>query len=489
MQLISSSSRLRRRTGWRSPLPAIGVLTVCLVIVIACLPVSNAQEELGPPAGSEEAVEFLPPAINGPTIEPWAEDLDDGRSDSLRRGSDSSLHEPDSYESTHHRPRSGGAKSDGGRRGPIPGRRPPVRATDEEFDISPDAPLDFSAETGAEDSDAPRSRSRRLERIEERYPNGAIKIVRHVYQDDRGNFVPHGSWRLSTAEGGVTAEGNYRDGKPDGTWTRWLTAEQAKTLAESPYKEFTPPFISEATFRGGMLDGKWTIYDSKQRAASEISFQSGQRQGRAIWRHANGKPARELTFRGGIAHGSAKSYDASGKLLKTLEYREGRLVDQQIDHFGKKDRKKSETTMLRAPLVVEKPDDWWHTRFATYKKQGQDERHGKWVVWYPNGIKQAEGTFDHGKPAGDYAAWHDNGQKKVEGEYLEGRKHGSWVWWHANGQKSIQGDYDHGNATGRWVWWKESGRVAQQLDMNGRGGQVPVSTPFPATEAGSRSGG
>ena len=56
-----------------------------------------------------------------------------------------------------------------------------------------------------------------------------------------------------------------------------------------------------------------------------------------------------------------------------------------------------------------------------YREYLNGKHHGKWISWYPDGIK-------------DY-----------EGEYLNGERHGKSTWWRLNGNIRYESEYDNGD--------------------------------------------
>jgi antitoxin component YwqK of YwqJK toxin-antitoxin module len=311
------------------------------------------------------------------------------------------------------------------------------------------------------------------EKFAERYPSGKIKIEREVTQDGQGNYVNHGSWTLRNERGQVISEGRFVHGERHGTWNRWHQPKEAAIFAKPPYSQFQGPYISQADFDNGKLDGNWTIYDSKQRKISQIGFSKGQRHGTATWWFANGKRMRQITYRDGLIDGELEEWTADGKLTVRQVYQEGRRLALKTAYYpGAKKIKKSEGMYLHAREVVKTNDDWWNATMATYVHEGVDDKHGPWTSWYGNGQKQVEGQYAHNLPTGNFTWWHANNQIASEGTYEEGKQHGRWVWWHENGQKSIQGECTQGSPSGRWSWWDEGGELAKSADLSGEDGDV-----------------
>ncbi|HEY2892732.1 MAG TPA: hypothetical protein VGJ16_00915 [Pirellulales bacterium] len=334
----------------------------------------------------------------------------------------------------------------------------------------------------AQDAGNNDTKGEEVEVIKERFKNGSIKIEREVTQDQHGNYVNDGSWKMWDERGQLVAQGQYQNGKRKGTWVRWYrSATEADLLGKSPYQQFIGPFISQATFVDGQLHGTWTIYDSKMHKISQWRFAEGKREGVSTSWHATGKKMREVTYHNGDLDGRVTEWKPDGAVRLQEEYQQGRkLAEKLIHHNG--GSKKSSGMFLFAKEEEKTPDDWWQCKPHTLVKTGHDERHGKAIVWHPNAQMQLSGEYEHDVQIGLFTWWHASGQKALEGHFDHGKQDGEWTWWYASGQKSIHGEYAHGNPTGRWTWWKEDGKVAQSADLSGSEGVV-IETPR-ATEPG-----
>ncbi|HVT29619.1 MAG TPA: hypothetical protein VHE81_16500, partial [Lacipirellulaceae bacterium] len=118
-----------------------------------------------------------------------------------------------------------------------------------------------------------------VELVRERYENGKVRIERQVTLDGNGNYVNHGVWKMYSPSGDVVAEGHYNFGKRDGLWTRWNGRNDSPTFRELPFTHFKAPFMSQATFVNGKMDGDWVITDANDRKVMVIPFTAGVRNG------------------------------------------------------------------------------------------------------------------------------------------------------------------------------------------------------------------
>lgn len=305
---------------------------------------------------------------------------------------------------------------------------------------------------------------RQVETIRQRCERGQIRLLRQVAQDGEGNYFNHGVWKRWDEDGNLIGLGEYRDGNRHGHWEMILFVEDAPLLRQEPYRQFPGPFLSEVSFTGGTLEGKWVISDVDGKKVSEIELVAGQRHGTATWWYANGQRFQEINYRNGQLDGDLIRWSPNGQEISRKSFKQGRelIVKTETDPRG---RKIGETSILSPQLTVVTADDWTAAKFVTYKAEGESVKHGVSRRWHPNGQKSMEGQFENNDPVGKHIWWHDNGQKSLEGNFRNGKHDGAWTWWHPNGQKSTQGEYLEGVPMGDWSWWAADGKVVQRASM------------------------
>jgi len=301
--------------------------------------------------------------------------------------------------------------------------------------------------------------------IQERFPNGRVRIEREVIQDDDKNYINHGSWRMADQEGRKVAHGHYRHGQRHGIWTAWYFPGESSMFSEPPYEDFTGPFISQAHFQDGRLDGVWIIFDVEQRKISQWSYLDGERHGKWTWWYPNGKKLREHTYHNGDIVGQTVVWNPKGLATFRETFEEGRKLAADVEYY-ESGRKKSKGTYLLAQRVAQAANDWWNAKLAKEVVVGKDEKHGPWRSWYENGQKKMEGHYRHDTEVGTFRWWHRNGQQSIVGEFLDGRESGKWTWWHPNGQKLSQGFFNDGDETGKWTYWAANGKVTERADFS-----------------------
>lgn len=315
--------------------------------------------------------------------------------------------------------------------------------------------------------------------VEERYPNGQLKTVREVVQDEKGNYLNHGAWKMLNERGAVIMEGQYYEDERHGVWNRWYAGGEVAFLRQKPFTDFSAPFISQGIFDNGTLHGVWIVYDGKQRKVCEIRFNRGERDGVATWWHPNGRKMREMKFDAGIVHGVVQEWHPDGSVAKQENFDQGRKLTTQTMHYGG-DLKKFSGTFLEPPLTPKNLDDWTKGEMAVYQSTGKSIKHGTYTAWHPNGQMRMQGEYKYDSPVGTFTWLYSNGQKALEGDYNEGKQEGEWNWWHENGQRSIRGHFANGNPSDKWTWWNKEGKVAQSGDFSDDKGQIVVTPMIPA---------
>ena len=317
-----------------------------------------------------------------------------------------------------------------------------------------------------------------VELVRERYADGKVRIERQVTLNNDGNYVNHGAWKMYSPTGDVVAEGHYHFGERNGLWTRWVGKKDAAALGEAPFNQFKTPYMSQATFANGKLEGDWIITDANDRKVMMVSFQGGLRNGAATTWLPNGKVLKQITYQNAIPVGDLLEINQkNGEIARTATYEEGRKVVTKTSYFPGSKNKKSEIMYLAAKTIETAADDYWGMKLAKYGSEGSDMRHGSSKSWYANGKTEQDGAYEYGKKTGTFTFWHENGQVAATGEYKNDLAIGTWVWWHDNGQKSAVGKYQEGTLIGEWRWWDESGKLTKQQTYTGTESAATEPTP------------
>jgi antitoxin component YwqK of YwqJK toxin-antitoxin module len=302
-----------------------------------------------------------------------------------------------------------------------------------------------------------------LEKVQERFPSRALKIERHVAQDEAGNYFDHGSFTRWAEDGRMMGRGQFRYGQLDGTWVRWFSVDETQEkFADVLARGFEGPFTSQAEFVDGRLHGTWTIVDAQKRQVAAWEFEHGRRHGLSAWWYPDGSKFREVEYRAGELDGAACEWSKDGRLVTDHKYVNGFRHGVKIEYYDSGEVK-SEAETLFARDVLASTDDWWNgtTNVTVVGQVGNDQRHGKYTAWNRQGQKILEGNYVDDSPEGRFTWYYDSGTKAIEGSYAAGKQHGQWTWWYANGLREISGEYAQGLECGQWRRWDDDGRVSE----------------------------
>ncbi len=116
--------------------------------------------------------------------------------------------------------------------------------------------------------------------------------------------------------------------------------------------------------------------------------------------------------------------------------------------------------------------------------------HGKYVEYYRNGKKYAEGSFGMGVHVGQWKYWYPNGQLCKAVTFKVGKPHGSWEVYRPDGSKKALKSYDDGMRDGKWISYFESseqpmveltyekGKIVGERITYFENGQIRQQIPF-----------
>lgn len=306
------------------------------------------------------------------------------------------------------------------------------------------------------------------ETVTQRNPDGSVAVERGVARDADNNYVNHGKYTEYGPDGTVIKSGTYNHGKLDGHWMQVLSPELVGTFADEVAGGFSGPFVSEADFKLGKLDGIWSVSGENQIKIVEWHFRNGLRDGQWTWWYPNGELRRAVTFENGKATGVMLRRDAKGETIVEAEFVDGKAMIHKTE-WHSPEQKAYEGAYLAVGKEPEPVFDWLKSVATVHQGQTTTKyvKNGPWVAWYANGQKQVEGEFREDVPVGKFNWWYENGQKQTEGAYDNtGTQVGLWLSWHLNGQKESQADYLAGLMRGKFYRWRTDGQIAEFYDFD-----------------------
>jgi len=106
-------------------------------------------------------------------------------------------------------------------------------------------------------------------------------------------------------------------------------------------------------------------------------------------------------------------------------------------------------------------------------ENGEPVFHGTYARWHPNGEKEYEVVFDHGRKDGRAVRYHRSGKVWIEEFYVLGLKEGACRTWNEAGDLVKEEQFAGGKPHGAWTVWKKGVVRARSCFDHG----VPVDCP------------
>lgn len=107
------------------------------------------------------------------------------------------------------------------------------------------------------------------------------------------------------------------------------------------------------------------------------------------------------------------------------------------------------------------------TLFAQMNQTDSDGlRQGTWQKNYPNGNPLYKGTFNDGKPVGEWFRYHENGQVKAKIQYAENSDSAYTQLFSKKGEKVAEGVFIDEKKEGKWVYFSGNKKVAEEEFKN-----------------------
>lgn len=224
---------------------------------------------------------------------------------------------------------------------------------------------------------------------------------------EKSNPSKEGLWLVINNNGSVIQKGNYRDNKTEGEYL--IFWPDGKIKQRLNYKNdkldglnltFHPNGVKSGIYprTNGVTDGLEEEYDSAGRLTSRFPYTKGKVEGKAYQMDYENGFSREMAF--------------------VNNKREGLMTEKWLNS-----KKKAEAMYVDS--LFDGPCRRWYANGKLewegfYKK---DNQVGKWISYYPSGIKSGEGNYDDaGNPTGPFISYDQNGSKK---EHISGYKNGN----------------------------------------------------------------
>jgi antitoxin component YwqK of YwqJK toxin-antitoxin module len=253
----------------------------------------------------------------------------------------------------------------------------------------------------------------------------------------RPDGTKHGAFITVFPDQTIEVRGTYKDGVLDGPWER-----------HHP----TGAIMLEGSYAGGQKTGRWRQSNPNGTTIGEYELVAGSGVEKR-W-YDEGPLYSELTLKAGIPNGPAKFYTRDGVVIDTMRYANGKLDGSHA--FGTRGAMRFEETFVNGVLRGSRKV-WLGTLLIAdenYDRRGKLD--GPYTSWRAPKIMRVTGQFTAGKRTGAWL-WNDrDGKKEREGSYVTGKRDGAWNEYNAD-KPTFTGTYDVGKPNGDFIYYDRNG--------------------------------
>lgn len=235
--------------------------------------------------------------------------------------------------------------------------------------------------------------------------------------------------------------------------------------------------LDENYDRRGKLDGEYTIWRNKKVMRVHGQYEHGKRDGLWTWNDRDGNKEREGNYATGKRDGPWTEW-YENKIVATGSYSAGKpngefiYYDRGENELGRFEIKDGTGTMLtfwptrkvaaRQHLYQGVPDGVYQelTKLGKVVVEGRfrnEQKHGAWKEWTPEGVPTLEQTWKRGKLDGVVRKYID-GMVATEATYKDGKVTGPYAEYRA-GKPAVTGQFVDDRRTGTWTQYDPEGRV------------------------------
>jgi len=147
-----------------------------------------------------------------------------------------------------------------------------------------------------------------IERVEEYWADGTLKIREEVVIDEDGAQIPHGLTTYFWENGNKKSELSFNCGVQDGPRQTWFDDGQPWSAGE---------------YINGKEHGLWTLWYQTGAKAQQFSMTHGAWDGAQTFWYPDGRKKMEVVWVKGKRQGPLRIWDSEGKLVSQQDYVDG----------------------------------------------------------------------------------------------------------------------------------------------------------------------
>lgn len=253
----------------------------------------------------------------------------------------------------------------------------------------------------------------------------------------RPDGTRHGPFITLLPDHSIEISGTYRDGTLDGLWER---------------HDVGGAIVEQGAYAAGQKTGRWRQSSPTGTTLGEYDLVAGTGVEKRWF--DDGPLYSETTLKAGVPNGPTKLYTHDGTLIDLMQFTAGKLDGTHA--FGTRNTMRFEETFsggvrrgqrkvwLQGQLIADE----------TFDRRGRED--GPYTSWRSAKITRVKGQFSSGKRVGAWL-WNDrDGKKEREGNYVNGKRDGEWSEW-SDDKLVFTGTYDAGKPNGDFIYYGRNG--------------------------------
>lgn len=253
----------------------------------------------------------------------------------------------------------------------------------------------------------------------------------------RGDGVRHGAFITLYPDQQIEIAGSYKDGALAGAWER---RSPSGAIAET------------GSYVAGQRDGMWRQLGPGGELLGQYTMKLGT--GTEKRWLADGTLYSETAMKHGVPHGPLRIYDRGGVVVEAATWRAGVIDGRRV--VGGKSTLRIEETYVRGTRRGARKIWQFGSLIADELYDAKGKLDGAFTLWRDRKTPRVVGTYAHGKRVGTWTWTDRNNRKEREGSYAADQKTGTWTEW-LDGKLVSRGTFDAGKPDGDFIYYDRTG--------------------------------
>lgn len=291
-----------------------------------------------------------------------------------------------------------------------------------------------------------------------------------------GNYLEgkkHGEWKYYHLNGYNYYSENYKNGTLNGKVNYYYPDNSLMSFemysdnikdGEYEYYHRNSKLSTQGRFKASNQEGTWKYYNSFGNLSVIEYYVKGKPHGYQTYYFSDGRLGMEVLYKDGIRN-KFTIYDTLGTIVDVDELENGNGTVNQLAFDGKlRTVSNYKNGYLNGKHIVYYADQSIEEEYIYVN----DMENGLYRNYFRNGKVQSEGKFVLGKREGEWKVYYKNGNLKNIINYYNDNYQGEYKHYYFNGNIEIEGKYEDGLREGEFIYYSLEGEIQlKKLYKNG----------------------